>query len=152
MSATKGDKNLYLGRFDHRLKGFEGWRDFYSGELLENYTKPWRPDVKSDNDDEGDTCIQHVTGYDVVASWGEWSCYQPNIGCPCSYKTPPILRLRGFCPDSETNELYKPLQSQDDSINIIMVGSESTQIRSNSSQNKWILHTPRFNALWVKVH
>ena len=67
MSATEGDignklKNGgELGKLDHWPSGVnakEGvWRDFYTGEQLENYTIPWA--TTNGDKDKGDTynCI-----------------------------------------------------------------------------------------------
>ena len=45
LSATEGDIGHELGRLDHWPEGVEAkegvWRDYYTGEQLENYTKPW---------------------------------------------------------------------------------------------------------------
>ena len=42
LSATEGDKDLKLSRLDHWPEGIEAvegvWRDYYTGEKLENYT------------------------------------------------------------------------------------------------------------------
>ena len=144
LSATEGDKNLDLSRLDHWPKSFEAiegvWRDFYSGRLLDNYTKPWISANKDNDEGDNFNCIQHYAGFDVVASWEEWQCYQPDMGCACSYQTPPILRFRGFCPDTNIeDDNFTPLQLQDDPLNIILVGDECTQIKFNSSLKKWTL-------------
>ena len=126
------------------------WRDFYSGDLLDNYTKPWISANKDNGEGNTFNCIELYIGSNVVASWEEWQCYQPEMGCPCKYETLPILQLRGFCPNINIeDEHYIPLQLEDDSNNIIMIGSESAQIRFNSSQNKWILHAKRSNVTAV---
>ena len=137
LSATEGDKDLNLSRLDHWPKSFEATegalRDFYSGELLDNYTRPWCSAIK--DDEVGDTfnCIQHAnasdTGCSVDNAWLEWQCEQRDMGCICSYQTSPMLHLRGFCPDTNIEDIrYIPLQLQDGSNNIIMIGPESAAL------------------------
>ena len=45
LQATEGDIGGKLERLDHWPEGVEAeegvWRDYYTGEQLENYTKPW---------------------------------------------------------------------------------------------------------------
>ena len=105
LSATEGDiggelSELRLGEPDHwpeGTKAVEGvWRDYYTGEKLENYTKPW---ISSKGDrDVGDTynCIEFYPTSEEVR-WDEWLCGGSNKGCPCTYETPPLIHLRGFC-------------------------------------------------------
>ena len=50
LSATEGDKDQKLERLDHwpeNLGVEEGiWRDYYSGDQLEGYSKPWATENK----------------------------------------------------------------------------------------------------------
>ena len=65
LSATEGDKKYSLSSLDHwpeDVVAVEGvWRDYYTGEKLDNYTKPW----KTDDSGEGTTsnCIHYFHGY-----------------------------------------------------------------------------------------
>ena len=134
LSATEGDIGFELGELDHWPEGRtaeEGkWRDFYTGELLENYTKPW----KTPNGDRevGDTynCIYFFPSSSEVSSWFESQCDGPQPrGCPCQYETPPLIHLRGFCPDTLVEHIrYTTTQSATDPSNIIMVGQKSARI------------------------
>ena len=53
LSATEGDIGDELGKLDHWPEGVEAkegvWRDYYTGEQLENYTKPW---ISSNGDED----------------------------------------------------------------------------------------------------
>ena len=63
LSATEGDKNGNLARLDHWPEGIVAeetvWRDFYTGEKLDNYTKPW--ETENNDTEVGDTynCIHY---------------------------------------------------------------------------------------------
>ena len=45
LAATEGDKGTHLSSIDYWPEGIEAvervWRDYYTGDLLDNYTKPW---------------------------------------------------------------------------------------------------------------
>ena len=89
------------------------WRDYYTGEKLEDYAKPWRK-----GEDEkvgvGRDCLNMWTWRRedknelsqterdiklVDRSWWESRCAGPVRGCPCNNdKLPPLLSLRGLCP------------------------------------------------------
>ena len=92
------------------------WRDYYTGEKLEDYAKPWRK-----GEDEkvgvGRDCLNMFIWRPksveedlsqaerdlklVDRSWWESRCAGPVRGCPCNNdKLPPLLSLRGLCPSS----------------------------------------------------
>ena len=109
LSATEGDKDMKLTRLDHwpeieivnnkttKLEAVETiWRDFYTGERLDNWTKPW---YDSKNEDlyygENSNCMRAYTGKEVWnVSWFEFTCTSYDQSCPCSYPVHPILRLQ----------------------------------------------------------
>ena len=128
-------------------KAKEGvWRDYYTGEQLGNYTKPW---LTSHGDrDKGVTynCIRFESMAVEARSWHEWNCAGLNMGCPCTYDTPPLIRLRGFCSDTLVEHLrYTVKQSSTDPGNIILVGQTSAKIQYDSSFAIWELRDSRFN-------
>ena len=137
LSATEGDKNSDLNRLDHWPEGMnaiEGvWRDYFTGEELENYTKPWL-DSRQDHV-KGDThnCISYYHTNLENFSWQEWQCLRSDRGCPCTYKTP-ILQLRGG--------RYTPMQLQADPTDVFFIGQISAAIKYNSSKSQWILEDP----------
>ena len=91
-----------LGRLDHWPKGIEAkdgvWRDYYTGEQLEKYTKPWRNLNQDKNGDEAYNCINFYVKEAVTRSWTEWNRICWPRGCPCAYNYPPLLHLRCFYP------------------------------------------------------
>ena len=110
LSATEGDKNGEIARLDHwpetelvnnQTKKLEAnetvWRDFYTGQRLENWTKPYYQ--STEDTFKGDTynCINTYTDEPHHDSWYEWLCKSYDQSCPCSYPAQPLLRLRGLC-------------------------------------------------------
>ena len=150
LSATEGDIGNQLGELEHWPEGegaSEGvWRDFYTGEQLENFTKPW---WTSNGDNRvGDTynCIYFRPAWADTRSWVEWHCSGSKRGCPCTYRTPPLIRLRGFCPETDLeHKRYTISHSASDPSTIIIVGSQSARIQYDPSQGQWFLSDPRLN-------
>merc|ERR1712020_435337 len=93
LSATEGDIEGELAELGHwselelvnnetkKLEAVETvWRDFYSGERLENWTKPWFG--RSGKDTRfGDTfnCMVAYTDVPWSMSWNEWQCTAYNL-------------------------------------------------------------------------
>ena len=135
-----GDKNRKLSRLNHwpeDLDAIEGvWRDYYTGDELDNYTRPWA------QGDQGttDNCVTFFTNWVVGKSWQEWLCRRESMGCPCTFKRRPILHLRGFCPYTSLEiSKYTPFQLSTNPTDIIMVGQGSSMIAHDSSLDQWII-------------
>ena len=111
-SATEGDKNGKLAGLDHWpetevvqnetqiLKAVETmWRDFYTGQKLDNWIKTYNNELSRKDALYGDTynCMEAWTNTFWEESLHEWQCYTFGMSCPCSYPTQPLLRLRGLC-------------------------------------------------------
>ena len=144
ISATEGDKNDELARLDRwpetelvnnetkRLEAVETvWRDFYTGQRLENWTKPYF--FKNSEDAYfGDTynCMQVWTG-----SWIEWQCDSYEASCPCSYSAQPLLRLRGLCSTLIGNH-FTPKQLPGNPRNMILLGHRTTRIEYNDTSSQ----------------
>ena len=146
LSATEGDKDFELSRLDHWPEGIEAvegvWRDYYTGEELDNFAKPWESNTKgSDGEGPDSNCIYYYHNYLEVASWSEWQCWSDNMGCPCSYDTAPILYLRGLCPTTNINDNMFTY----DQAGMIMIGKVSSQIEYNSTLRQWILYDSNSN-------
>ena len=143
LPATEGDKNSNLSRPDHWPQGVEAeegvWRDFYTGRQLDNYTKPWFIG------DQGRTenCIFYYPQRSTAASWKEWQCFaRDHVGCPCSYDTPPLLYLRGFCSSTRMNvksSSFTPKQVPTNPTEVVMVGQHYSKMFYNSTQKQWII-------------
>ena len=142
LSVTEGDKNYNLVRLDHwptTTKATEGvWRDYYTGDQLHNYTKPWYTENADNKDGNNSNCIY----YHQLSGWDEQECLQSKTGCPCIYETLPILHMRGYCGGANSDledSIFTPMHVQDTPINIIIVGSRFGQIKYNTSLQQWIL-------------
>ena len=119
------------------------WRDYYTGEELDNYTKPWI--TESGDSGEGTTthCINYFHGNPKGKSWQEWVCRQHDSGCPCGYEESPILHLRGYCSATylEQPGIYTPYQLQTTTTDVILVGRKVSKIWYRSDLNQW--HTSK---------
>ena len=124
------------------------WRDYYSGEKLEDYTKPWIRPRAGVYEPRASKCASIFTDDPVNASWWHGPCTTGgNIrGCPCTNEgtQPPLLSLRGLCPSSLLNTAnpkiglqFTPVQPPHDLKNVWFQGGMSSKIYFNSTQ--WII-------------
>ena len=157
LSATEGDighkhgNEGGLGRLDHWPEGVEAeegvWRDYYTGEQLENYTKPWYTSNEDKNVGETYNCIYFKPIWAETRNWVEWECFGSELrGCPCTYDSPPLIHLRGFCPDTVLEHVrYTVTQFASDPNNITIVGSKSARIQYDALLSQWVYSDPRLN-------
>ena len=152
LSATEGDVESKLGELDHwpetevvnnetiKLEAVETvWRDFYTGQRLDNWTKPYYIDDATFGDTAN--CMLAATFIHVPwdKSWTEGFCQAPQA-CPCSYPAQPILRLRGLCRNNVLfGEIYSPKQLPANPGNMILLGAYSSRIEYNDTNRQWIL-------------
>ena len=154
VSATEGDKDLELARLDHwpetevvgnvtkKLEAEEHvWRDFYTGQRLGNWTKPWYDGNTTDTVyGTQSNCMRVYTGTDVWKnSWFEFTCTSADQSCPCSYPVQPILRLRGSCSSSSIDSLFSPKQLPDNPGNMLIIGRATTRIEYKEEDSLWKL-------------
>ena len=119
----------------------ETWRNFYTGERIPtDWAKPY---YSSDNDTNYGSAYQCMGLYTDEAwgdSWYEMPCYTYDQGCPCSYPTTPLLRLRGYCETTLIGDnLFQPKQSPDDPNHMVIQGQLWSTIEYNDSRSIWIL-------------
>ena len=150
LPATEGAIGEELGTLDHwpeGVKATEGvWRDYYTGEKLENYTRPWMSPNGDQNLGSTHNCLYFKPREPETRTWVEWSCYGYPRGCPCTYKNRPLIHLRGFCPQTLLEKKkYTITQSAGDPSNIIIIGHQSAKIEYNSSLKQWVYSDPRLN-------
>ena len=141
LSATEGANGLV--KLDHWPKGVEAaegiWRDYYTGEQLENYTKPWWGSNEDKNVGDTFNCIYILPTWEETRNWYEWQCKGFARGCPCTYDSPPLIHIWGFCPGTLLEHfVYTFSQSATDPNNIIFVGIKSAQMEYNSSLSQWV--------------
>ena len=122
------------------------WRDYYSGEKLENYTKPWNERYPLKRG-VGYDCVT-MSNYDtfpINESWREDPCTSYTRTCPCSNnKLPPLLSLRGLCPSSllkttkpDLGLQFTPVQRPQDLSNMWFQGGMTSKIYFNNT--KWTI-------------
>ena len=150
LSATEGDTGLELGDLDHWPEGVEAeegvWRDYYTGEQLENFARPWENSNKDKDLVDTYNCIVFNPTLAKPRTWVEWQCGGQPRGCPCAFDSPPLVQLRGFCPDTLLEQQrYAVTQSATDPNNIIMVGFQSARIQYDFSLGHWVYSDPRLN-------
>ena len=143
LSATKGDKDGKLAKLDHWPEAIVVnnetqkaiWRDFYSGQRLDNWAKPY---YEIREDDYTNNCIAAYTDVPWDRSWFQWLCTSYDFSCPCSYPTQPLLRLRGRC-SSLIDNLFTPRHLPDTPGNMILLGQFTTRIEYNEKSSQWML-------------
>ena len=151
LPATEGDLKNKLGRQEHwpetelvnnkivKLEAQETvWRDFYTGERMDNWTIPFYTSGTDTWFAENANCMLAYTDKSWEESWREWECWALKQSCPCSYPAQPILRLRGLCSDW-VDRLFSPKQLPDSPDNMIIYGIWTTRIEYNHLTSQWML-------------
>ena len=119
------DKGLYtlemwLPIEDRENEGV--WKDFYSGQVVENYTHPWigsKPDGGKE-----ENCARLLN----ENNWADKECDYHNFACMCSHKPNTNLKLRGLCPGSAIDVYYKLMNKQTDIREIKVQGLTHTSV------------------------
>ena len=152
LSATEGDVGQNLAKLGHwpetelvnnetkKLEAVETiWRDFYTGQRLDNWTKPYYYEQKDQMYGADENCILAYTGSPWEYSWDEWNCYSVARSCPCSYPTQPLLRLRGLCSLTLIHNVFSPKQLPGNPGNMILLGQLANRIEYNDTNSQWML-------------
>ena len=151
LSVTRGKIEKQLLDVDIVEVGDEGvWRDYYTGEQLENYTKPWMN--RSVPEDDCVTFYPHGSwDWESYFDYDSTTCIDifTPAWCPCQRNQPkqsPPLLLRGLCSSSNlrtedfTRGLwFAPRQLISDFRRVFFVGGMSTRIDYNRTKKHWIL-------------
>ena len=157
LSGTEGDKNLKLGTLSNwpdneivdnvkeRLEAKENvWRDFYTGQRLQNWTKDYFSRASNE------TTQNCMTAFSKNLE--EWQCQWPfGQSCPCTYSTQPLLTLRGLCKDSliekvSVEKRFTLKQMDANPENMVLLGMVSARIEYNESGSKWIMTEKKYKA------
>ena len=157
LSATEGEVDRELARLNHwpsqeivngetqQLEAEETvWRDFYTGERLGNWTKPYYGSSGDTSQDDDSNCMVAFTDQPWNQSWDERYCFW-QYSCPCSYPKLPLLRLRGLCSDEKIDRLFLPKQMPGDPGNMMLVGQHHSKIEYNETSSLWTLTDTRYN-------
>ena len=150
LAVTEGEVDGKLTRPDHWPQHIEVketvWRDYYTGERLEEYARPWYPGHDA-NFGEDYNCLALTTNQPWSTSWFEWQDYSYNMRCPCQYQQKPLLRLRGLCKILVTSFIldkqYTPVQLPGDPTNMLLVGKMHTRIEYDETTSKWTMTDAR---------
>ena len=109
------------------------WKDFYTGEVVQNYTHPWigsKPDGGI-----GENCARLLN----ENNWADKRCDFSKYGCMCSHKLTPNLKLRGLCPSSAIDVHYQPMNKQTDIRQLKLQGLTHTSIEYVEAKKMWTL-------------
>ena len=167
LSVTEGDKKGNLERLGHwpetelvdnnviKLEAQEEtWRDYYSGERVMNWTKPYHLNDEDTLKGKADNCMVAFTktwrdalgtNKEWEKSWYEESCSNSaEQSCPCQYPGQPLLKLRGLCQNSLIEKVSKEKfftmkHFPGNPDNIILLGLISNRIEYDDSHSQWIL-------------
>ena len=151
LPVSKGEVNNDLGRLVHWRedvkfkKGEKGmWRDFYTGQQLENYNRTWVFDQQ-----------RHCAGVFLSKGswkWGDAECLTNYPGHWCPFQNGqvsafrPNLLLRGLCTSSHLRGndpvrglWYKAHHEPSDLNNTFFVSGMSTRIEYHPEKNQWVI-------------
>ena len=106
------------------------WRDFYTGEVVQNYSHPWTL-----NGGRAENCARLMS----ENVWNDRSCDYPDYACICSHKSNTNLKLRGLCVGSAIDVYYKPMNKQADIREVKLRGLTHTSIEFAEEKKKWKL-------------
>ena len=89
---------FWLPISDRRKEG--EWRDFYTGDVIQNYTHPW---IRSEpNGGNEQNCADLEEN-----GWADAYCSDPNRACVCTQDPEIHLELKGYMPNTMIDRYYK---------------------------------------------
>ena len=152
--ARGGNNDVALKHWPQHLREAKDglWRDYYTGENLENYNKTWWEDQgKNWGGEEMGHCATAIGESNESLSWWPSRCSSLTDGtstvCSCLQKK--FLFIRGLCSSSnlkssynEDNEdFYWPqhLPASFDKVYFVSWGSDFSRIDYNMTSSQWIL-------------
>ena len=141
----KGLNTLQLWLPIEDRKTEDVWEDFYTREVVQNFTHPWIG--SKPNGGRAENCARLMNEND----WADRRCDYPNFACMCSHKSNTNLKLRGLCPRSAIDVHYKPVNKQTDIREMKLQGLKHTSIghvrndifsflKIPKAEKKWVLH------------
>ena len=144
ISATEGDENQMLETLAHWPETEFAKNDFYTGQRLDNWTKPYKSLRKDTFFGDTANCMYSYNWNNQPwnMSWREWYCESYEMSCPCSYSdaAQPLLRLRDKCKNSVIRDVYfSPKQLSDNPGNMILLGDRTTRVEYNPVKSLLLL-------------
>ena len=109
------------------------WKDFYTREVLQNFTYPWAGS-KPDGGQVENCARLYDENY-----WADRECVNPDFACMCSYKPYANLKLRGLRPGSTIDVDYRPMNKKSDIREMKLQGLTHTSIDYAEEEKMWKL-------------
>ena len=91
--------DLWLPVSDRRREG--EWRDFYTENVIQNYTHPWTGSGPNGGKDENCAYLTDDNG------WGDSACSYNGLACMCNQDPQIYLELKGIPPSTMIDRYYK---------------------------------------------
>ena len=161
LSAIRGDSNngsnaLSLEHWPKEIRNAEGgWRDYYTGEQLENYNMTWAQDdgkvhcTMLEKDRKESSTLLRKTAF--PCNWGSSSI---PVWCPCQQENP--LLLRGLCSFSNLKSLgegqfYTPQHLASSFGNVFYESDKKnfSRIEYDMTGREWVLSSKSFQTTAV---
>ena len=165
ISAAEGDNDNHLEKpahwpdmevFKNETKTLEAietvWRDYYTGQRLKDYPKPFNRHIGNADTMLGETgnCMIVDNEQFWTDAWFETQCSSPpdHTRCPCSYPGQPLLRLRGLC-SPLIDSLYSTKQLPQNPDNMLLLGVFATRIEFRDESRSWVMTSATSNVTGV---
>ena len=120
---------FWLPISDRRKEG--EWRDFYTGDVIQNYTHPWiRSEANGGNEQN---CVDLEEN-----GWADAYCSDPNRACVCTQDPEIHLDLKGYMPNTMIDRYYKLTSDYQDKRKMIFQGLTGTSITYDYEAELWV--------------
>ena len=110
------------------------WRDFYTGDVVQNYSHPWIG--SKPNGGRAENCARLMNENE----WADRECENPKFACMCAHEPHTVLKLRGLCSDSVIDVHYKPTNKMSDIRELKLQGLTHTSIEFVEDKKMWRLY------------
>ena len=128
---------LWLPVEDKKIE--DVWNDFYSGDVLQNYTPPWVG--SKPNGGIVQNCAFLLDGN----TWGDINCDSPDYACMCTHNSSDYLQLKGLCASSSIDAHYKLISDITDKRKLKLQGLKQTVITFDKEEDIWTLNVTDSN-------
>ena len=106
------------------------FRDFHTGQRLENYTLPWN----MPKDELDRKCAVLVN----AKTWAHYVCESTSgRTCMCQSNSGAILNLKGLCPGSAIDQQFHPISNRTDIRRLRIQGLRHNYITYNDKGKTW---------------
>ena len=122
--------SLWLPISDQRRES--EWRDFYTENLIQNYTHPWIGSGPIGGSQQNCAYLRDEN------RWSDTSCSNPNIACMCTQDPEIDLQLKGSLPNMMIDRNYKLTSDDQEKRKIRFQGLTQTSITYDNKAELWI--------------